>query len=507
MGDFLRLCLALAMPVVQIMLGVAIGYWLRDRRPAPSQDGERTREVLSKLQLLATSVADEVGEHSQCMEAIGEKLAATHSTDRPDKAEQVIVEAVAEIVTANKRLQDKLKSAELRLQEQAQRISFHVAEARIDALTDLANRRALDDELLRRFAECERSKATFSLLAIDIDYFKKFNDQYGHQAGDRVLRNVGQTIRATMREMDLVARYGGEEFVVVLPQTNLAGARLAAERVREAVERSKWWLGQEALEVTVSIGTSEVLAGDQPGPLFERADAALFEAKRAGRNRSYFHDGTQAFPVLEGDAEVAELAATARQTQPNEATSAGEEHTHAPADPRIDALTGLPNRHALSDDLRHLVADCLTQWKPLSMMLVGLGRLQSVNAVHGQLVVDQVLCEVTKLLTTALGSAGTLSRFSWEEFAVILPCGEEQAAQVRDRIVNALASCPLLHVSKVETGVGLTELRREDDSVTLAKRAESLLRAAHGSANKNRTQVLPLDTSPGLSTLATPSTI
>src|SRR6185503_7619557 len=106
---------------------------------------------------------------------------------------------------------------------------------RTDALTGLANRRAFDDELNRRFAEWQRRKTMFSLLILDVDHFKKFNDTHGHQAGDAVLTGVAATLRQTFREMDLVARYGGEEFAAILPVTNLTEALRAAERARAAI--------------------------------------------------------------------------------------------------------------------------------------------------------------------------------------------------------------------------------------------------------------------------------
>ena len=99
---------------------------------------------------------------------------------------------------------------------------------RIDPLTKLANRRAFDLEMTRRFAERDRADNTFSLLLLDIDHFKAFNDEHGHTVGDDVLRHVGEVLTSTMREMDLVARFGGEEFAVVLPMTDLEKAERAA---------------------------------------------------------------------------------------------------------------------------------------------------------------------------------------------------------------------------------------------------------------------------------------
>ena len=135
-----------------------------------------------------------------------------------------MLKSINDIVKANERLQEQLATAEVRLQRQAAELETQTTVARTDPLTLLSNRRALDDEMNRRFAEWQRRKSTFSLIMIDVDHFKKLNDKYGHQAGDQVLRDVAATLGTTVREMDLAARYGGEEFAIILPSTPLADA-------------------------------------------------------------------------------------------------------------------------------------------------------------------------------------------------------------------------------------------------------------------------------------------
>src|SRR5262249_43341180 len=160
-----------------------------------------------------------------------------------------------------------------------------------DALTGVCNRRAFDDELNRRVAEWQRRKTMFSLVMLDVDHFKKFNDTHGHQAGDGVLKGVAKTLKDTLREMDFVARYGGEEFAAVLPVTNQSEALIAAERMRVAVEKAVFKFHGTELRVHCSFGVAQVLVDNTPAEMVRRADAALYQSKSAGRNCVHFHNG------------------------------------------------------------------------------------------------------------------------------------------------------------------------------------------------------------------------
>jgi len=167
-----------------------------------------------------------------------------------------------------------------RLYEEAERL------ATTDGLTGLLNRRTLATQLVARVREAQRYRRPLSLLLIDVDHFKKVNDTHGHPAGDAVLRGVAAVARAQARETDLVARYGGEELAVVLPETDAAGARAIAERLRAAVESTAHASDQGALRVTVSVGVATWPGGGQnPDELLTTADRALYRAKQTGRNR------------------------------------------------------------------------------------------------------------------------------------------------------------------------------------------------------------------------------
>jgi diguanylate cyclase (GGDEF)-like protein/hemerythrin-like metal-binding protein len=160
-----------------------------------------------------------------------------------------------------------------------------------DGLTELANRRHFDVILEREFARSKRTAQPLALAILDVDYFKKFNDHYGHQAGDDCLKAVARTLRAGIhRATDLAARYGGEEFVLVLPVTSSAAARNLAEKIRQAVEaldipHQTTQTGRDCVTISIGVATSDATTGHDAKELIEAADRALYRAKGLGRNR------------------------------------------------------------------------------------------------------------------------------------------------------------------------------------------------------------------------------
>jgi len=181
---------------------------------------------------------------------------------------------------------EMLSAAQLQLEEQhTELVSANTRLemlAMSDSLTGLKNHRALQERLTAEFKRSKRYGEPVSILLVDVDRFKKYNDSYGHLAGDGVLQRVAEILKKSMRDTDFVARYGGEEFVVILSHTDYLGALEAAERVRTAVEQAPW----DLIRVTVSIGVSTVKSSMKHySDLVTSADIALYHCKQHGRNQ------------------------------------------------------------------------------------------------------------------------------------------------------------------------------------------------------------------------------
>jgi diguanylate cyclase (GGDEF)-like protein len=189
---------------------------------------------------------------------------------------------VMPILTA--RMEALLRSAELvrKLEVQTELLSKLAA---FDDLTGAYNRRSMFHHLEAELSRCRRYGRSVSVLMVDIDHFKRVNDSHGHLVGDHALRWIVATMQAELRAMDLLCRYGGEEFCAILPETNHPGATRAAERLRAAVERTRFSQDSVELSLTVSVGGASWSNGSKEVPdLLARADESLLEAKRAGRN-------------------------------------------------------------------------------------------------------------------------------------------------------------------------------------------------------------------------------
>lgn len=189
---------------------------------------------------------------------------------------------------ANSQLERKLGASREDILQLQRDLDDVRREAMLDPLTKIYNRKHFDDGLLRAFAEAKNARTHMSLLLLDIDQFKSFNDTWGHQTGDQVLRLVAMTLRSNLKGRDIAARFGGEEFAAILPETDLDGAVILADNIRKAIhskELLKRSTNEKLGRITASFGVASYRDGDTPSSLIDRADRCLYAAKHAGRNR------------------------------------------------------------------------------------------------------------------------------------------------------------------------------------------------------------------------------
>jgi len=221
------------------------------------------------------------------VEPLRQAVAARISAIETGMSEFLAAEAErrARIESTAQRTNERLAQIESESAHLMERLAAVREAATRDALTGCLNRAAFDERIDEELARRTGGAAPLSLLIGDIDWFKRVNDTYGHPAGDKVLRAVAAVLQRGTRSSDFLARYGGEEFVLLLPGTGIDGAMDLAEDLRACIARTRFLHQGRRVRVSMSFGVAEILAGDTPTTLLERADQALYQAKAAGRNR------------------------------------------------------------------------------------------------------------------------------------------------------------------------------------------------------------------------------
>jgi diguanylate cyclase (GGDEF)-like protein len=183
-------------------------------------------------------------------------------------------------------LQKNIRTMKEEIGQAKERTKSLEREVLLDGLTGIHNRRAYEQHIMEEMQRFRRYQQTFSLILFDVDRFKDLNDRFGHRAGDKCLKEIINRIKLCIRNTDFLSRYGGEEFAIILPGTNREGACIVAEKVRRAIEMTRFYFQNQAIPVTISLGVTEVRDPDpEPETVFSRADDAMYRAKREGRNR------------------------------------------------------------------------------------------------------------------------------------------------------------------------------------------------------------------------------
>jgi diguanylate cyclase len=505
-----RACIAMTLLIDLIsLLLAAIGgacamwlvLWLRSAPPSvprvapvaePQSDEEEAhfaRETLSRLQALTKQVALEVDQHTECVEEINAQLAKTDEND-----ESAVLAAVAQLIEANGRMQRELDTAEVRLQDQARQIKSHAVEARTDALTQVANRRALDDELARCVSDFTSRGTPSTIMLLDVDHFKRFNDTHGHQAGDEVLQSVARVVRQTTGEVGLVARYGGEEFAVIFAGLDAASAIPYCERARQAIGDATVKVAGRELRVTASAGVADVRAGESEKELIGRADEALYSSKKAGRNCGHQHDGRICRLIRLQDTPAAAAAGSPVVTE-----QVGDEWLFESEMPTAaifhESLPNVDSRPAFFDDLIRRLAQWRRGGTPLTLLLVQVDAYARIVGDHGPDAGEVVLRVTSQLINASMREMDHVARLGEETFAVLLPGFLlRDGLTVGQRLRQAVERCRLPRKAKTSwftVSVGVVEANDGDDLRRILRRARGALTAA---VNQGRNCVVGRDT-------------
>jgi diguanylate cyclase len=240
--------------------------------------------MASARQFLTTAIADN---RSQ-MAAINDVAEQTEAGVDPKHLVESLMGELARATTRATRLEVSFVEKSRELATIRDSLVQSEERAKTDTLTGLPNRRALEEFFRKAQLAALEQDDPVSVLLLDIDHFKRFNDEFGHGVGDQVLRLMAKVLRERVRDIDLPARYGGEELIVVLPSAGLATATAVAERIRRAVAEchiSRRSTGETLPGITISIGVAQFQGGESMADLIERCDRALYQAKNSGRNR------------------------------------------------------------------------------------------------------------------------------------------------------------------------------------------------------------------------------
>ncbi|QYK03031.1 GGDEF domain-containing protein [Shewanella psychrotolerans] len=247
-----------------------------------------TQILINSLMSKLTSVTTGTAKFSVSLSEFHQDLSKSPDRQTLDRLIDTLAEEVTDVVKSNKEMEQSLSVMSQEVSALKSEMENLNMVAMTDQLTSLHNRRAFDAEILNHIQCFRQTHTNSSLLVIDIDNFKAFNDIHGHLVGDKVLAYIAIALKQGVRGEDFVARYGGEEFVVLLPDTDHSGAVVVAEQLRSRIAERKLTIGKDKKlslgAITVSVGVATLRHDDDKESYFVRADEALYRAKSAGRN-------------------------------------------------------------------------------------------------------------------------------------------------------------------------------------------------------------------------------
>lgn len=262
-------------------------------RPAEQSEqvGEVSGQVSEEIKEIVTTLTTAVqttGNYGSSLKGLSDQLGDISNPAQLKTVVESLVKSTNDMCSYNRDLESRLARSQRQIEDLHQSLETIRTESLTDQLTGLSNRKRFDQVVEMEMAEAATTNEPLCLLIMDIDFFKSFNDKYGHQTGDQVLRLVAHTLKTSVKGRDHTARYGGEEFVILLPQTPLDAAATVAEHIRKAIrakELIKKSTGESLGRITISVGIATYRPGETVEDWVQRADACLYAAKRAGRDQ------------------------------------------------------------------------------------------------------------------------------------------------------------------------------------------------------------------------------
>jgi diguanylate cyclase len=246
------------------------------------------RKVIHDMSKHVKNSGVDFDQHGEVLERYASRLANPNDYEQFTKIINAIAQETRALVKTSRTIKNNLDQVQKELDILKIKLQTTREEATTDSLTGLANRRGFEQVLVQEIETAANRETPLSLLMIDIDHFKAINDNFGHLAGDSVLKIIANTIRDYTKRRDSVFRYGGEEFVVILPETPLEGAVIVGEKIRKFLESMNWKnkaSGASMGTITLSVGAAIYRPGESADTFFQRADQSLYYSKNNGRNR------------------------------------------------------------------------------------------------------------------------------------------------------------------------------------------------------------------------------
>lgn len=417
-------------------------------------DEEQLQKVAHQLQSMTMRVAADVDAHQTRMQEVSDALADDEDTN-PD----TVFNAVADLIQANHDMQKQLGDAQTQIREQEEAIQTAEKRALTDGLTRLCNRRGFDEHTKKRHSITDKDANPTTLMLIDVDHFKKFNDVYGHRTGDEVLKHVANQLEAQLSSKGLVARYGGEEFAVVFDDLPIETIRMEADAARAAIGNRDFIIDDQRLRITASAGLAQLVEDETIGNWIERADAALYTAKEEGRNRAYWMDNTVPHPVEESSSEVK----TEEQGEPGEETQE-EENVDTSSEEKQRLLETLPNL----SDLKEYGGQKLTAFQAEGMPFCVLAaRIETDSLSEDQLksVLSVIQASVRSIDAGRIGYADDTTLIA------LLPSADESVAQERGELIRTGISKIPSDEEPIRTSISISDADSSESFDNLLDRA------------------------------------